>query len=444
MVSPVSLSNMEYQLYGGTSGYGNINVPSASNGYQMQSPYLNQSYYPSQIYQQSPYYQQSQPITQGAQGQLTQSNVPQSGVIGSQRDWNTIADYYVKSNSPSESLMGAAGGGVLFGFMNNPRLIVHPWNSIKSLKPVEQMFKGVKSGGVLNDLWKNKETNNLMREAYFRMHKIEARHNSKIGLFRKKISDAEYNQLKDIMDKALKSGNKEQIAEATAKLEHAYVNDGWIPKTWNKLKSKLGFKTKSQTVAERLSETGEISKKAGELLKNTNASLSKSVKEAFKFKKFAGSAGLWVGLEFLMNMGTIKSAFDKDSSTGWKQIGQTAVKGAGSAIGWTLGEAVGAWGATKIGAMLGTAIAPGVGTAIGGILGLVGGSIGMWAMGKLTKALVGEDVGKKAEAEQMTKTPEGQAQLLQYTLSQAQKGENISPTVAMSVQNIANQYNAVA
>ena len=144
-----------------------------------------------------------------------------------------------------------------------------------------------------------------------------------------------------------------------------------------------------------------------------------------------------------MDFGKIRSAFSKDSTTGVKQLGQTSVKAAGSIIGWTVGEAVGAAAGAKIGAAVGTAFCPGLGTAIGAVAGLVGGSIGTWAMGKLTHKIVGEDVGSKVEVQKMKKTAQGQQQLLQLTLAQAQedkKNNKLDPKVAQALNNVYQVY----
>ena len=47
----------------------------------------------------------------------------------------------------------------------------------------------------------------------------------------------------------------------------------------------------------------------------------------------------------------------------------------------------------------------------------------MWAAGKITKKIVGEDVANQIEAENLAKTPEGQTELLQTALNSAKKGE---------------------
>ena len=123
--------------------------------------------------------------------------------------------------------------------------------------------------------------------------------------------------------------------------------------------------------------------------------------------KHAGGAAFMAGIEVLMKIPDIKTAFEKDSATGWKQIGQTSVKAAGNAVGWIAGEAAfsaaSTWAIAEICAATGTAIAPGVGTAIGFVVGMVGGAIGCWAMGKLTNWMVGDDVANEVTAENKLK-----------------------------------------
>ena len=64
-------------------------------------------------------------------------------------------------------------------------------------------------------------------------------------------------------------------------------------------------------------------------------------------------------------------------------------------------------------------------------------------MGKLTHKIVGEDVGSKVEVENMKKTAQGQQQLLQLTLSQAQedkKNNKLDPKVAQALNNVYQAY----
>ena len=147
-----------------------------------------------------------------------------------------------------------------------------------------------------------------------------------------------------------------------------------------------------------------------------------------------------MAIDLILGLGNIKEAFSKDNKTGMKQVGQTLVKGAGSAAGWAAGEALGVWASAALCAKIGTAISPGLGTAIGGVLGMVGGGIGMWLTGKLTKAAVGQDVAEKVKLDKMKQTPEGQVELLKLTAQQ----KNIPLDVQQSMQNVISQYSTAA
>ena len=438
MVSSVnSLANMEYMLYGGTSGL-NANTPSYLNGYRANTGFYGNYYNP---YIMQGYYNNPQTgsvfSNQSGTAQAKTSNVSFNG------DWNTLGDYYIKGQNPSESLGAAAIGGAAFGMMTNLRFFAHPWNSLSTIGKVEKTFADVKKKGTkMYELWRNPETHKLMTDAYARMHKLEGGAKSRLGLFKSRIDEKTYNALKSEMEAALKSGDKKAIATATEKIRVATnAKTGYIPQAWNKLKVAMGGKP-SKTIAERT--TGEaISQAVSKNLTEKGAALG--LKDQFKHSlKGQGGVGgaLMFGMEYLFDWSKIKAAFSKDSSTGWTQVGQTTAKGLGSLIGWTAGEAVGSWAGAKLGAALGTAVAPGVGTAIGAIAGLVCGSIGVALAGKFTRKIVGEDVGAKAEVENMKKTPEGQAQLLQLTAQQAMSDKKLDPKVALALQNIAGQFSA--
>jgi len=450
MTSVQALSNMEYRLYGNTPCFGNSAVPSMMNGYCAQiSPYT--SAYPYGMYNNGypsiydSYLQNA--YQQGNQGQGRTQNTP----TANQSDVDKVANFYNEKSQDSQSLLGAVAGGAVFvGATSNPRLIAHPINSIMSLKNTGAMFADIKSSSetALKALWNNPETNEVVRKAYSAMHKVESRNFWKIGAFRKRWSTDDYNNLKGIMDQALRDIKgkspekaKEILSEATAKLEQAYVNDGWlggrVGNLIDKIRVHFGGKAKSRTVTDALGNKEAI-KTAAEQLVKTNGEIGYI--DALKRGGGIKNGLFFMGIEVLMGLGNIKEAFSKDNSTGMKQIGQTLVKGAGSAAGWALGEAAGVWASAKICAAIGTAVAPGVGTVVGGLLGVIGGSIGCWLTGKLTHALVGQDVGEKVKLEKMKQTPEGQVQLLQLTMQQ----KNIPADVQQSMQNIAMQYSAAA
>ena len=441
MVSSVnSLANMEYMLYGGASGM-NANTPSYMNGYRANTGFYGNYYNPYMYgsYNTNP---NSQSVFSSASPAATNNASAQT--FGSAKDWNTLGDYYIKGQNPSESIGGAAIGGAAFGLMTNLRFIAHPWNSLSTIGKVEKTFADVKKKGTkMYELWRNPETHKLMTDAYARMHKLEGGANRwRLGLFKARL-DKDYGRLKSEMISALESGDPKRIATATEKIRVATnAKTGYIPQAWNKLKVAMGGKP-SKTIAERLADKGAISQAVSKNF--TEKGVALGLKDQFKHS-LKGQGGVWgalmFGLEYIFDWGKIKSAFSKDSSTGWTQVGQTTARGLGSLIGWTAGEAVGSWAGAKLGAIAGTAIAPGVGTAIGAIAGLVCGSIGCALAGKLTRKVVGEDVGTKVEVENMKKTPEGQAQLLQLTASQAMSDKKLDPKVALALQNIAGQMSA--
>ena len=446
MVSPInSLTNMEYMLYGGASGV-NPNCPSFSNGYmanrnswnyQMPFGYNNQSIWNNQ-------YGQNYGYGNVGGASATTSNtqqVSQTGFGASARDMDTLGKYYLKGMEPSESLLGAAGGGAAFALINNMRLIAHPFASLSSVASVEKMFADVKKdGSALNKLWSNPETSGLMRDAYHKMHKLEGASKWRFApLFKKRLDKTTYDALKKEMETALKSGKKEQIAKVTEKIRVATgAKTGIIPQAWRSIRGNA-----APDIAKMTTDSAVKAAVDKKLAEKAVTGYGEAIKKGFKSQGLKGGA-FFAAIEFLMGFGKIKSAFSKDSSTGVKQLGQTSVKAAGSIIGWTVGEAVGAAAGAKIGAAVGTTFCPGLGTAIGAVAGLVGGSIGTWAMGKLTKKLVGEDVGSKVEVEKMKKTAQGQAQLLQLTAQQAQDDKKLDPKVAQALQNVISSYNAVA
>lgn len=460
MVTSISnLSNMEYQLYGGRSLALNSNVPNYMNNYSM--PLLN-------TYGVNNYYN---PVMTGYNGTQTSfgqniptnytsaatnianaSNNTQAQVSGSifkglnQQETQALKDCYVKGQEPSEGLMGAAFGGVTMGLMNNPRYLAHPINTIMGSHNIKSMFSGIKGTGVLNKLWTDPKTNNVIREAYFQMNKASSRAAGwKFGLFRKRYTEAEYNTLKGIMEKALKSGDVNEIAKASETLKNAYTTNGHIPTLWNKAKAWVkGEKYKPVDILTKTNNADEIAK----ISNNAKSLVEQSSKTSFTdiLKKGGGVKGgmFMAAFELILSWGKIKTAFSKDSETGWKQVGQTTVKAAGNATGWMLGEAAGIWAATATCAKIGTMFGPGVGTLVGGLLGLVGGSIGMWAMSKVTKGLVGEDVASKVEAENLAQTNEGQTQLLQFAAQQAQDGKADIQTQQALLKVLQAQQQAIA
>lgn len=442
MVAPISsLANMEMALYG---GFGmNANAPSYANGYMGGNNYSN-NITPSFYGYGSGYnnyggynnstFGQSIPYGYGA---TTPQQAQESVFQGlSSTDTQALIDDYKKSLTPSEGIIGATVGGAAFGVMMHPRLIAHPWNSAKITPEIEKMFSAVKKEGHhLNKLWTNPETNGVMREAYFQMHKAAARKGSKLGLFRRSYSAKGNEKLLADVNKAMKEmeallknpkASIDDIARVTADLKNCYKSDGIISRGFNKIaepiKNFFGMKSEAVTAKSILQDNAKLSYK-GALKKGGT----------FGFLLFAG-------IELAMGISKIKTAFEKDDKTGMKQLGQTTVKALGNAGGWALGEAAGIWASAAIGAKIGTLFGPGVGTAIGGLLGIVGGTVGMWLTGKATHALVGQDVADDIEAKKLAQSQEGQVQLLQNTMQRMQSGEKVSAQAQQAVQKLMTQY----
>ena len=464
------LANMEYQLYGYGTGL-NSNCPSYFNGYMGQSS-LNNAYanYYNPAFRGG--YTGQDIFTQQNDATAVNNPYKQMYETNPQVDWsnpqfrglsddlNTIGDYYVKNAAPSESLLGAAVGGAAFGLMNNMRLIAHPWNSIRwALKPTAEMFTDIgKEGTNLRKLWLNPETNGVVREAYGQMHKLHGATHSRLGLIKARLKGDSLTKANEIirgMEGALKSGDVNKIAEFSEEARRlTNAKTGYIPKGLKAIKADVPFKW----AKEKLKDTfiGDLFG-IGKPKPTVAEAATKSVTEKAAASTLGGalkhSCGVLNGLmfaifEFASDLlgGKIQSAFAKDNATGYKQLGQTAVKGVGSAVGWAVGEGIGTWAglwaATKIGTMAGTMIAPGVGTAIGAVAGLIGGSIGCWLTGKLTHKIIGQEAGTLAEVERMKQSAQGQVELLKLTANQAQEDKKVDPRTLQAINNIAQFYGA--
>lgn len=474
-----SLANMEWMLYGNTPAYGNLSAPSIVNNYctgmnnsmygypytnSYMNPYMNQNIYGAY----NPTFGQSvtSPYTQ--QNTNTQENSVFTGL--SAQEQNALVKDYTKSMAPSESLMGATAGAVGFSLLFHPRTIVHPINTYKSFAKTKEIFKGITEPGTkLAEAWAKPEYNEVLRDAYAAMNRIDARSLKGKGLHirRAPFESGEYEALQNIMKKAVenfdpaKPETVKELLEATESLNRANVKNGLLPRGWNKVKNLVrGTDNKLPSALESaMTKPAEDAGKAakgllGRLLNNSSTekataeTLSKGSKTYLQTLKTSGGgiagAIFFLGMEYVLGAGKIKDAFNKDSKTGWAQLGQTTVNGIGSAAGWAAGEALGTWGCAKLLAKAGTKIKPGLGTAIGAIAGMVVGSIGCWFTGKITHKIVGQDVADKVQAENMLATTDGQVQLLQNTIQRMEKGEKVDPQAQMAVQKILAEYSAAA
>ena len=472
MVAPISsLSNMEMQLYGGKN-FG-TSAPSYMNGYQASSAMMNsysmpmfggynnyQNYYGNQAYNNGTF-GQSYPVNYNTAAQQVRNAVQTQQGNAAQALTKAEADafinYYAKGLTPSEGILAAGAGQAIFAITEHPRLIAHWWNSGKTIGGVEKMFKGIKdSSSELGKLWADPKSRDLIREAYMQTHKAEARLKSKLGLFRssysRKVDGVAVNKeavekLIQEMKDAVSQGNKDKIAEVTAKMQQAYVNDGAVSRGWKGIKNFVtGSDSKVKTVTEALADDAAIATKKADLLKDTPIAF----KDCFK-KAQGGLFGplMFFGMEFLMGWSKIRAAFTKDkeneqkgesTNLGWKQLGQTTVKGAANSFGWIAGEAAGMYAFSKWGAKIGQKLGAGAGSALGRIIPLVGAGIGMCLTGKLVKALVGRDVGDKIEAENLAKTEEGQMTMLEYARQQIQDGKDVPLEVQSATTKIYAQY----
>jgi len=443
MVMPISqLQSCEFALYPNRLGL-NANCPSYVNGYRANlvpnygyNSYLNAVPDATRVSNYNSIYENN------AGGKINYTNPS----FASSTDIETLAQYYSKNSAPSESFVAAAVGGGAFTLITNLRLLAHPWNSFSTIGKVENMFKGVKdSTSNLYKLWKNPDTHKIMTDAYARMHKLEGGAKWRLGLFKSKLDPSEVTRLRDAMDAALKSGKPEEIAKITEEIRVAtnYKN-GYIPQGWAKVKHWFGYGDGNlQTLTEKLASEKTTISAAGsaeKLAEKANMSIGKHFKKGLKGQGLFGGL-LMMGMEVWADWDKLKAAFSSnDSSAGIKQATQTAVKGAGSFLGWTAGEAIGTWAGAKLGAIAGTAIAPGVGTVIGAVAGMVGGSVGCWLAGKLSHWIVGKDVGEEIQLANLKKSPEGHMQLLQQTMEMAQNDKKIDPRTIQAMQNVYNTY----
>ena len=446
MISPISsLANMEMALYGGL-GSGTA-VPSYSNGYKLSNNNSIFSYNPSFMGNVGGYNYGYNNMNFGQQLPSQYSNfsastgapagTPFQGL--SKDQVNAITDYYAKNLEPSESLSGAVISGTAMGaLMLNPRVIAHPWNTLTSFSDVNNIFKGArKEGSAINKLWN--ENSYIMEEAYAETQRLTARRKWKIGAFRKRYTETEYKQLKEIMEKAVKSGDMNKIAEATETLKHAYVNNGFLPDLWNKIRGK-----ETPTVMARVKDSKVIANNVKELFSYSKMDLKKA------FKKTGGWIGVAFGaIEILMNLNKITTAFAKDKENeekgiktnyGRKQTTQTTIKATGNAIGWAAGETLGVLAAAKYGAKIGTKCGGLVGTLVGACAGMCVASLGMWIAGKGTRALLGDDVSNKIEAENKLASAEGQQELLMDVAQSIQKDKNADPRTMNAVTSAISLY----
>lgn len=352
-----------------------------------------------------------------------------------------LIEYSAKSKEYVEDLGSSLAMGAGMGVaLPNLRNVTHPFSAAKSTfsknSVTNQMFKDV----VKTDLWKKEAP--AMQKAYELMQKAEVRANkwNWQGWFKRGYTKTEFDDLKNIMETALQSGDKNQILEATAKLQNAdSIKQGKISKVFDWVKGKFGIApSQAATVTDKITNTEAITNGAKELAKSTSHTTFKASLKTSVGGKIGCAFAL---LSLLSEWQYISAAFKEDTATGFKQLGQSIVKAGSSWGGYVLGDALGKWGGAKLGAMIGTAICPGLGTAIGAAAGVVSGTICGWGLRKLANWAVGDNIANeliaKKEVEQAS-TPEGQAAYLQQLIAQAEADKNIDQETLTIINKIKN------
>ncbi len=450
MVSPVSsLANMEMQLYGGLRT--NPNAPSLYNNYCGTSAYNYGYNYMTPNYNTLPQYNNygyntgyasntnfgqtipqaylntdTQATVQNGTQQATQNQTIFQGLT--QSETKALVDTYQKSLDPEQAFRGAVIGGALSTAITmNPRIIAHPVNTLKTFFSLgksgdtNKMFQSIAK----SDLWKNNSY--IMEEAFSQMNRTEARSLSKLGLFRKQYSAQEYSKLKDIMQKAIDSSDVKEIAKATETLRSAQVNNGGL---FSFFKGK-----NTPTAATGMANTTAIQDATNKLLKSSNM----TYKQAFEVA--GGKFGLLIGgIEFLGSIGKIKTAFEEDKKTGLKQLGQTTVKSVVGAFAWQGGEALGIWGASKLTPMIASKFGGKWATIAAVIARPLCGLFCNWLGRKAAKKVVGQDVADKIQARKAAETNEGQMEIVQTVLAQAQNGQKVDPQALQAIQKLYTMY----
>ena len=442
MTLPInSLANMEYMLYGGTSGL-NSNCPSYINGYQASNPYTG--YYNPQYLQNYANYQNNISNPNGIAEVQNSSNAAQqtqiAGTTGqntqtpvTNADINALTKFYEDSNSMVQK-WGDIGTSALFiAAAENSQVLKHPFNSIRAIKATNMIFD--KSNTAIQALWqKNPE---LMQKAYGQLHAVNRMAQPKFSFvqkwFQKPITETARKDLEKIMADAIKSGDEKAILRATETLKASRGMDGYIPTAWNKVKNFFGGNAKNLTPQER------ILKKAADIDKAVNAPAALKPGVGGLLKQGLKEGKTFAIFGMVMDLPKIFSAYKNGGiDSALTQITQTGIRSVADGIGWTLGRAAGGAIGTKVGATIGTAVCPGLGTAVGAVLGFLGGAAGSILASKITHALIPTDEGTKLEAQNLTKTKEGRENLLSLVAQKYEAGETIPQNVLIAANNVQN------
>jgi hypothetical protein len=81
-----------------------------------------------------------------------------------------------------------------------------------------------------------------------------------------------------------------------------------------------------------------------------------------------------------------------------------------------------------------------LGTIAGGILGMVGGSIGIWGSRKLGKAVFGDNIANKLTAQNQMKVEGGREEILMAAYQNAQKDKDIDSGTAQALDKAISVY----
>lgn len=276
-------------------------------------------------------------------------------------------------------------------------------NSLKSSTGSTALFEGLPILNFLkNNKTINKATESAMKaldtrniEAFKNIFKGEGKVASKVGNFVQTANDSK----KAFVE--IKSATKAQAkAVKTAKAAE---------KAAAKATAKNTAKTTAKAAKTAAKAEAAATKAASAKI---TADVAQTTSKFGKFGKFMKSSGAGVMLAFsgiIEGVTEVIPTFKElGGEKGVKQLGKSAVKVAGDTFGFIAGEQVGtalgvaagsALAGTKIGAAIGSVI-PGTGTIIGATVGCVGGMLGSWAMGKVTKAITGKSEREIAKEEQ--------------------------------------------
>lgn len=451
----------------------NYNAPSLLNNYCMYSssynpfsyPYYNPSFCGGSYYSDwmnNGYNTGFGMVPQNSQNnQVAQTQNPNFESL-SKEDVKALSDYYSRGINAEEGFGGALLGAIPFAMMENPQTIAHPINAIKAAKKSGVVMESMVKRYGLEEL--RKANPEVFDGAYKQLYRVCRNSMWKLPTSRwfvqgmvkgnkvikgnvKECKQA-YKSLLEIMDEAMRnakaSKDVKEIRIATEQLRAASANNGRLPRVWKRIRTLGKYELETPVQLAKKSLSSGAAKEAAEKAAN-------GFVKNLTVKGAAGNAALMIAFEALADKDKIGAAFRQDRKTGWKQVGQTSVKGittaAGLSIGGAAGKAAGAWAGAwagaKVGALVGSAV-PGLGTAVGAVvgtlIGFAGMSVGMWLGGKLAKGIVGKDVGQTALENEKRTTTEGQAELIEYAYKQKQAGEKLDARTQQALDRALMVY----